>query len=80
MAIGVQKKLSTDIGISTTGIAGPGGGTINKPVGLVFIGIAYNNIAKAYKFNFNHNRISNKMITAQVALNLLRKNLTKLEK
>ena len=48
MAIGVQKKLSTDIGISTTGIAGPGGGTINKPVGLVFIGIAYYNIAKAY--------------------------------
>ena len=80
MAIGVQKKLSTDIGISTTGIAGPGGGTINKPVGLVFIGLAYNNITKAYKFNFNHNRISNKMITAQVALNLLRKNLAKLEK
>ena len=75
MAIGIRKKFTTDIGISTTGIAGPGGGTSKKPVGLVYIGLAYNDILKAYKFNFNHDRISNKMITSQVALNILRNNL-----
>ena len=75
MAIGIQKKFSTDIGISTTGIAGPGGGTNKKPVGLVYIGLAYKDILRAYKFNFSHDRISNKMITSQVALNILRNNL-----
>ena len=75
MAIGVQEKFSTNIGISTTGIAGPTGGTITKPIGLVFIGLAYNGYSKAYKFNFRHDRISNKMITVQAALNILRKNV-----
>ncbi len=75
MAIGIQKKFSTDIGISTTGIAGPGGGTNKKPVGLVYIGFAYKDILRAYKFNFSHDRIMNKMITSQVALNILRNNL-----
>ena len=75
MAIGVQEKFSTNIGISTTGIAGPTGGTITKPIGLVFIGLAYNGYSKAYKFNFRLDRISNKMITVQAALNILRKNV-----
>ena len=75
MAIGIQKKFSTDIGISTTGIAGPSGGTNKKPVGLVYIGFAYKDILRAYKFNFSHDRIMNKMITSQVALNILRNNL-----
>ena len=79
MAIGVQKKFATNIGISTTGIAGPGGGTAKKPVGLVYIGFAYNGLSKAYKFNFKHDRVSNKMISAQVALNIIRKNLEKLD-
>ena len=80
MAIGVQKKFATNIGISTTGIAGPGGGTAKKPVGLVYIGFAYNGLSKAYKFNFKYDRVSNKMISAQVALNIIRKNLEKLDK
>lgn len=41
MAMGVKRLLKTDIGISTTGIAGPGGGTPEKPVGTVYVGIAY---------------------------------------
>lgn len=40
MAYGVKRACSTDIGISTTGIAGPGGAVLNKPVGTVYIGIA----------------------------------------
>jgi putative competence-damage inducible protein len=41
MCLGVAKVSNTDIGLSTTGIAGPGGGTKEKPVGLVYIGVAF---------------------------------------
>ena len=41
MARGVREKLNADIGISTTGIAGPTGGTEEKPVGLVFVGLSF---------------------------------------
>lgn len=41
MAIGVKKKAKADFGISSTGIAGPGGGSPQKPVGLVYIACAY---------------------------------------
>ena len=41
MAAGVRKAFNSDMGISVTGIAGPGGATKEKPVGLVFIGVSY---------------------------------------
>ncbi|WP_052169877.1 CinA family protein [Pseudobutyrivibrio ruminis] len=41
MAIGVKKKAKADFGLSSTGIAGPGGGSPTKPVGLVYIGCSY---------------------------------------
>lgn len=54
MAEGVMKNLSADIGISTTGIAGPMGGSEEKPVGLVYVGVYCKkmDISKAIKFNF----------------------------
>ena len=48
MAQGVRKALKTDIGISTTGIAGPGGGTAEKPVGTVYIGISFKDITQSF--------------------------------
>lgn len=56
MAIGVAKNTNSNIGLSTTGIAGPGGGTAEKPVGLVYIGIYYNNEVYVEKLNLSGDR------------------------
>lgn len=48
MAQGVKSVINTSIGISTTGIAGPGGGTPEKPVGTVYVGIAYKDKVEGY--------------------------------
>ncbi|MBN8569906.1 MAG: competence/damage-inducible protein A [Ignavibacteria bacterium] len=78
MAEGVRKHFNTDIGISTTGIAGPGGGTDKKPVGLVYIGYSDKNTTFASKFLFGNFRERNKKRAAQMALEILRKALLKL--
>ncbi|MBC8346695.1 MAG: CinA family nicotinamide mononucleotide deamidase-related protein [Candidatus Marinimicrobia bacterium] len=72
MAKGVRQKLKTDIGISTTGIAGPTGGTGEKPVGLIYVGLSFDGGEKAYKFTFTPSRITNKLMTSQAALNITR--------
>ncbi len=56
MAEGVCKATGAMLGISTTGIAGPGGGTKDKPVGLVYIGICYNGKTKVFKYIFTGDR------------------------
>jgi nicotinamide-nucleotide amidase len=72
MAIGVRKKLASDIGLSTTGIAGPSGGTDEKPVGLIYVGISHENGEKVYKFTFTPSRLTNKLMASQAALNITR--------
>ena len=57
MLRGLFMKTKTNICISTTGIAGPGGGSISKPVGLVYIGIRVNGKIEILKKNFNGSRI-----------------------
>jgi nicotinamide-nucleotide amidase len=79
MAAGVRSKSNTDIGISTTGIAGPAGGSAEKPVGLVWVGYSEKNETLALKFNFGDERRRVKERAAQAALELLRRKLLKME-
>jgi len=72
MAAGVKKRMGTDYGVSTTGIAGPDGGTEEKPVGTVWIAVAGKHETIAKKFNFRQNRERNILRSTQTALNLLR--------
>ncbi|RXM73190.1 competence/damage-inducible protein A [Clostridium tetani] len=75
MAKGVANSSGADIGISTTGIAGPSGGTYEKPVGLVYIGYYIKGKSFAKKFIFPGDRQSMRNKTVTVALDYLRKNL-----
>ena len=75
MAEGVRRIAGTDFGLSTTGIAGPTGGTENKPVGLVFIGFAAKGESISEQHVFHKDRLGNKERFAQAALNLLRKKI-----
>ncbi|MDL1968363.1 MAG: competence/damage-inducible protein A [Deltaproteobacteria bacterium] len=76
MADGARRIAGATYGISTSGIAGPGGGTNEKPVGTVCIGVATADSVEAYRFNFQFNeRSRNKMIFSITALDLLRRQL-----
>jgi len=77
MAEGVRKKSNVDIGIATTGIAGPTGGTKEKPVGLVYISISSTNNTIVKKFKFEGSRLENKESTCNAAINLLLDFITK---
>ncbi|MBC8059235.1 MAG: nicotinamide-nucleotide amidohydrolase family protein [Clostridiaceae bacterium] len=72
MARGVALSSGTDIGISTTGIAGPGGGTKEKPVGLVYIGICIKGRVKTQKLQLTGSRECVRNRAVIEALNLLR--------
>jgi PncC family amidohydrolase len=77
MARGVRQALAPDfglhavIGISITGIAGPGGGMPNKPVGLVWIGMSTPDGDQAWENHWQGDRVENKSLSAEKALQLL---------
>lgn len=73
MALGAKQVLNADYAISTTGIAGPTGGTDEKPVGTVWIAVAGKNKAFAEKFVFGFNRERNILRSSQTALQILRR-------
>lgn len=75
MASGVRHRVDADYGLSVTGIAGPGGGTAEKPVGLVYIGLATPTETRAHRYMFANDREINQERSAATALLLLLKAL-----
>jgi len=78
MAQGVKEYLQADLGLSITGIAGPDGGTEEKPIGLVYIGLAHFQGVDIQKCQFVGSRESIRNMTVETALNILRLYLLKL--
>ncbi|MEW5806652.1 MAG: competence/damage-inducible protein A [Acidobacteriota bacterium] len=79
MAENVREKAQSDLAISITGIAGPEGGTIDKPVGLIFIGIADKNGIQVEQRTFLGDRQIIRKLAVQTALDLLRRRLLTIE-
>jgi len=79
MASSIRRVARTDIGLSTTGIAGPTGATSTKPIGLVWIGYSDAEATFATRFQFGGDRRRVKERAAQAALELLRRKLLKIE-
>lgn len=77
MARGIRVVLGADIGISVSGIAGPGGGTPEKPVGTVWIGLSSPQEEYSRHYLWSGNRLAVKEQSAQAALNLLLEYLKK---
>lgn len=75
MAKGIKRIANTDIALSITGVAGPTGGTPEKPVGLVYVGIATNHSSYVKKLNLTGDRNRIRNYTTIVALNLIRKTI-----
>lgn len=77
MAKGIADGLGADIGLSTTGVAGPGGGTDEKPVGLVYTAVYFKGETKVYKNIYNGNRQKIRSRATRDVLNYLRSELIK---
>jgi len=75
MAEGVRKLTGSDYSVATSGIAGPGGGTIDKPVGLAWIGVSSQNGTETMKVQYKGDRKRNIERTAAFALNAIRKKI-----
>ncbi|PAT02454.1 competence/damage-inducible protein A [Candidatus Izimaplasma bacterium ZiA1] len=75
MAFKLHQRTDADVCVSISGIAGPEGGSSDKPVGLVYFGINYKNQTKTYKKIFNGNRHMVRKRATLYALNMIRKEL-----
>ena len=73
MAEGIRRNLKSDYGIATTGVAGPGGGSDEKPVGTVWIAVSGPEGTTAKRFQFGDIRERNVLRAGMTALNMLRK-------
>lgn len=80
MAEGIRSKVGADLAISTTGIAGPGGGTDQKPVGLVYVGLATAKGVQVEKIQLYGERESVRQLTVQAALNRVRVHMLNIER
>ena len=71
MAQGAALAAKAEVGLSTTGIAGPTGGTAEKPVGLVYVGCSINGDVTVKEYRFGGNREENRHAAVEAALQLL---------
>ena len=71
MVLGVRDVFKADVAVSITGIAGPGGGMPEKPVGLTYIGVATINTLQIGRFIWNGNRVENKQQSVAQALRMV---------
>ncbi len=81
MAIGIKAKIGTDWGLGITGVAGPGGGSADKPVGLVYIGLARPDggvESMKYRLSSHFDRELIRRMSAQQSLDMLRRQLLKI--
>ena len=77
MAEGIRFISGADIGVSTTGIAGPGGGSTEKPVGLLYMGLSSDSGTETKKLQLVEDRLINKRIMSQYVMNMLRLHVKK---
>ena len=75
MANSIKQPAGTDVGLSVSGIAGPTGGTSEKPVGTVYIAMAWNDNVQCWKYLFRGSRTEIKQQTSAEALLLIREHL-----
>lgn len=75
MARNIRARLNADIGLAETGIAGPGGGSPEKPVGTAFIALATRDYETSRHLHLKGDRVANKLSTAIAALKLLEEHL-----
>jgi PncC family amidohydrolase len=71
MAVGIRSRLGVDVAVSVTGVAGPGGGSAAKPVGLAYVAVADSAGVDVRRFVWSGDRAANKQASARAALELL---------